>query len=75
MIAEKPTVEQVLDDIRRLTVQEQLDLLGEFAVLLRDGLPTDRTRSILELEGLGADVWQDVRAQDYVEQERVAWDG
>ncbi len=30
--------------------------------------------SILELEGLGADVWKGIDAQQYVRNEREAWD-
>lgn len=75
MIAEQPTVYGVMSAIRRLTLQEQLDLLEEIAALLRAALPVQPTRSILELKGLGAYVWRGVRAQDYVAQERAAWDG
>jgi len=32
-------------------------------------------RSITELRGLGKDVWQGIDAQEYVNQERDAWDG
>lgn len=75
MIAEQPTVYGVMSEIRRLTPQEQLDLLEEIAALLRAALPMQPTRSILELKGLGAPIWRGVRAQDYVGQERAAWDG
>ena len=75
MIADRPTVHGVLNEIRRLTTQEQLDLIEEITSLLRSVLPAQRTRSILELKGLGAPIWQGVRAQEYVAQERAAWDG
>lgn len=75
MIAEKPTVHRVMDEVRRLTTQEQLDLIEAIAALVRTALPAQPTRSVLELTGLGAHIWQGVRAQDYVAQERAAWDG
>ncbi len=75
MIAEQPTVYRVMTEIRRLTPQEQLDLLEEIAALLRAALPVHPTRNILELQGLGASLWQGVRAQEYVAQERAAWYG
>jgi hypothetical protein len=31
-------------------------------------------RSLLELEGLGADMWQDIDAQQYVNELRKEWD-
>ena len=30
--------------------------------------------SIMELEGLGADLWKDIDAQEYVNKERESWD-
>lgn len=75
MIAEQPTVYRVMNEIRRLTPQEQLDLLEEIAALLRAALPVQSTRSILELKGLGAQIWRGVRAQEHAAQERAAWDG
>jgi len=30
--------------------------------------------SIMELEGLGADIWKSVDAQEYVAKERNSWD-
>jgi len=32
-------------------------------------------RSILELQGLGKEIWQGVDAQEYIEQERASWNG
>lgn len=74
MIA-RPTVHSVMNEIRQLEPQEQLNLIGEIAVLVRSALSTQATHSILELKGLGASVWRGVRAQEYVAQERAAWDG
>ena len=75
MITEKPRVAQVLESIRSLSPQEQLDLLEQIAVLLRTSLPVKPKHSILELEGLGAETWHGIRAQEYVNQERMSWDG
>ncbi len=75
MINEKPTVSQVLQNVRALGLQEQLDLLGQIAALVRTSLPATSPHSILELEGLGARIWRGISAQAYVNQERAAWDG
>jgi len=32
-------------------------------------------RSLLELRGLGKDIWQGVDVADYLSQERSSWDG
>ncbi len=75
MITEKPRVAQVLENIRTLSPEEQLDILEQLAVLLRASLPVHPKHSILELEGLGAESWHDIRAQEYVNRERTSWDG
>ena len=66
MITDKPTVSQLLENIRALGPQEQLDLLEQIAALLRASLPILAPHSILELEGLGARVWRGISAQTYV---------
>jgi hypothetical protein len=33
-----------------------------------------RQRSLLELEGLGAEIWQGIDAQEYVNELRKEWD-
>ena len=35
----------------------------------------DRPHSILELRGLGKELWQQIDSTDYLRQERAAWDG
>ena len=75
MITAKPKIEKVLESIRELSPQEQLDLLERIAGLLRASLPPQPKHSILELEGLGAEIWRGIDSQGYVNQERAAWDG
>ena len=36
--------------------------------------PVHQTRSLLELEGLGAEIWAGMDAQEYVNQLRSEWD-
>ena len=41
---------------------------------LADSPPEERT-SILQLQGLGKEIWQGIDAQEYVDRERAAWNG
>ncbi len=75
MIDQKPSVWQILETVRELTPQEQLDLLEGITTILRASLPVAPAHSILELEGLGAEVWRGIDAQSYVNQERASWNG
>lgn len=36
---------------------------------------SNETLSLLDLKGLGKEVWQGVDAQDYVDRERASWNG
>ena len=67
--------EQILRDVESLSRAEQLRLISELAENLREeALPEART-SILDLQGLGKEIWQGLDAQDYVDRERSSWNG
>ncbi len=61
--------------IDRLKPEEQLSLLGIISSRLKKTV-TRKTKSgsIMELEGLGAEEWEGINAQDYVRKERESWD-
>lgn len=65
----------ILEEARRLEPRDQLRLLESLASQLRHAMPLRKKHSILELEGLGKELWADIDAQDYVHQERDAWNG
>ena len=59
-----------LDRHQRLRLAHKIlgDLADEAAALR-----PEKPRSLLELEGLGAEIWQDVDAQTYVNELRDSW--
>ncbi len=70
------TYEGVLDYACRLTHAEQLRLLEDLAALIRQqaAVSEEPLNSLLELEGLGEEVWKGIDAQEYVNQERASWE-
>ena len=66
-------------DVRRqvdnLTPNEQLRLLEELAATVRHRMIAKPKRSIMELEGLGREIWHGIDAQEYVNGERASWNG
>ena len=61
--------------IKDLPAAERLELLALIATDLADTVvAVPQQRSILELEGLGAELWQGVDAQEYVNSLREEWD-
>ena len=58
-----------------LTPDEQLQLLADIAVMLRQQVTAEPQHSIMELKGLSKEMWQDVDVEKYIDEERNSWDG
>jgi hypothetical protein len=69
------TYHELLLQVENLTPDEQLRLLEEIASLVRRRISGKSKRSIMELEGLGKEIWQGIDAQEYVDRERASWNG
>jgi hypothetical protein len=66
---------QILVLVRQLTPDEQIRLIEELLALIRDRLgPSKPQHSILELEGLGKELWRSIDVDQYPEEERNSWD-
>ena len=58
--------------IKGLRPEEQLSLVEIISARLKRSLAPKRPKhSVMELEGLGVDIWKGVDAQQYVHTERV----
>ncbi len=71
--------EQVLENYPTLT-KESLKAVFAFAAECIgeshiDVLRRHERHSVLELRGLGKEIWSDIDAQDYVNSERASWSG
>ena len=70
------TLQEILKEAAALSAKERRELIK----LLVDTLATDQSssptkqHSILELRGLGKEIWQDVDVEDYINQMRDEWD-
>ena len=63
--------------IESIPVSEQLQLIALISQHLAKNsaeLVKTKTRSLLELEGLGAEIWKGIDAQEYVDKLRDEWD-
>jgi hypothetical protein len=50
-------------------------LISELAENLHEEATQEVRTSILELQGLGKEIWQGLDAQEYVDRERDSWNG
>ena len=62
------------EHLRAIAKQEQRSLSQEVIHLLRQAVRSKEKRSLLELRGLGKDLWKDVNVEDHIQHERDAWD-
>ena len=61
--------------IDQLTPEELVSLLECISGALKQRIGQKTVKhSIMELEGLGAEIWEGIDAQEYVRQERASWD-
>ena len=66
--------EDARKSVEALPPADQLRLVAELASRLSVNLDR-KPRSLLELEGLGQDVWQGVDVDEYLRRERSSWHG
>ncbi len=69
------TYQEIRCQVESLTIDEQVRLLEELAIIVRHRIPSKPKRSIMQLEGLGKDIWQGMDPQQYVDQERLSCNG
>lgn len=75
MEARKISINDYIKGIAFLDIDEQLTLLEVISARIKKSITKRRNKnSIMELEGLGADIWKGVEAQEYVNKERASWD-
>jgi len=55
-----------LKKVEKLNEVDQLRLLEQIAVLIRSKATLKTCRSILEIQGMGKNIWKNIDAQKYV---------
>ena len=60
--------------VENLSRAEQLRLVAELTARLDDELQRE-PHSLMELEGLGKEIWHDLDIDEYLRQERSSWNG
>ena len=71
------TLEEIKQGVRDLSVEQNKQLIAFIVDLLTERKeiePESPKRSILELAGLGAEIWEGIDPQEYIDQLRSEWD-
>ena len=75
-MASKITLDEVLSASERLSLSDQLSLIGLLSERVRREVDRDNEAvDMLSLAGLGAELWQEVDITAYLERERASWEG
>ncbi len=68
------TYEDYVKGIQTLKPEEQLNLIELLSLRLKKtAAKKSKKHSILELEGLGAEIWEGIDVQNYIKKERESW--
>lgn len=70
-----PDYNHVISEIKDLNLTDQLRLLEEIAGMIRIKASPVLTRSILELQGKGKELWKNINIKQYIDEERSSWNG
>ena len=74
------TLQDIIHEAQALSADERRELIKALVDTLADsesatkGEQPRNKRSLMELAGLGAEIWQGIDAQEYVNQHRSEWD-
>lgn len=73
------TYEDYVRGIDKLDPEQQLSLVELLSARLKKRIGSEygsgkRKHSITELDGLGAEVWDNIDIQEYLRKERSSWD-
>lgn len=68
------TIEALMEEILSMSMADRERLVKLIAETLTASEPSSKKRHILEFEGVGAEIWRDIDAQDYVDRLRNEWD-
>ncbi len=67
--------QEVLKQVQHLSPAEQNQLLEDLVAIIRQRTSTKPLHSILELEGLGKEIWERIDVDQYLQQEKASWNG
>jgi hypothetical protein len=67
--------ESALSMAESLSPEEQLRLIEELKARASKGAAPKPKHSILEMRGLGKEIWQGIDTTEYIRNERASWNG
>jgi hypothetical protein len=69
----REVLNEVLSQVQHLTYEDQLRLVEDLVASLRRQGKARPKHSIMELRGLGKELWKGVDVEKYINEERNSW--
>jgi len=66
--------ESLYEQLQKQAEEEHRSIAQQVIHLVSKAVGRPKSRSILELRGLGKEIWEGIDPAEYVRQERDAWD-
>ncbi|MFH0926670.1 MAG: hypothetical protein V1872_13735 [bacterium] len=71
----KKSLAEILNYAEQLSERQQLELISRVSIrILNHKDKKIKTKSWMEMAGLGAEVWRGIDVQDYINKERESWE-
>lgn len=67
------TWQEALVTVEKLPVADQLRLISQLLLRIQSLSAASERLDLLDLAGVGADVWRDIDSDKYIDQERDSW--
>lgn len=67
-------INQIVSEIERLNYHDKINIMARIVQLLKKEEGSIQKTSIVQLKGLGKEVWKGMDVANYVEEERRSWD-
>lgn len=77
MVGKTATLDEILGISERLSLTDQLRLISALSERLRSEMDQEDNPidiDMLSLVGVGAELWQEIDVDAYLEQERASWE-
>ena len=68
------SVQEILQEAKNLSIDEQKQLIKLLVDIVAEPQEAPKEHSILELAGLGKEIWEGIDPQEYIRQLRSEWD-
>ncbi len=67
-------INQIVSEIERLNYHDKINIMARIVQLLKKEEESSQTLTVIQLKGLGKEVWQGMDVVNYVEEERRSWE-